>query len=69
MPGDFMNEKAFSERLYAFMEGKNFNRIQLSRQLMSILPGRGTPISKIPVFDHKELVGTLVFLHIAFLIH
>eukprot|EP00026_Physarum_polycephalum_P011780 Phypoly_transcript_12024.p1 GENE.Phypoly_transcript_12024~~Phypoly_transcript_12024.p1 ORF type:complete len:236 (+),score=12.11 Phypoly_transcript_12024:153-860(+) len=37
MPGDFLNEKSFSERLYAFMEG------------------RGTPISKIPVFDHKEL--------------
>jgi len=37
MPGDFANEKSFSERLYAFMEG------------------RGTPISKIPVFDHKEL--------------
>jgi hypothetical protein len=37
MPGDFVNEKSFSERLYAFMEA------------------RGTPISKIPVFDHKEL--------------
>jgi len=37
MPGDFVNEKSFSDRLYAFMEG------------------RGTPISKIPVFDHKEL--------------
>jgi len=37
MPGDCANEKAFSERLYGFMET------------------RGTPISKIPVFDHKEL--------------
>jgi len=37
MPEEFMNEAAFSERLYAFMSA------------------RGTPIGKIPVFDHKEL--------------
>jgi len=37
MPGDYVNERSFSEKLYSFMEA------------------RGTPISKIPVFDHKEL--------------
>jgi hypothetical protein len=60
MPGDFVNEKSFSERLYAFMEGKQ-DPYCLFQPINPVQTGRGTPISKIPVFDHKELVYDLVY--------